>query len=134
MARTTAEWIREPHAIEGGLVTEVDDPRYGPMRQPGLAATMSATPGGVRFPARPADADRAAILADLEAVERRAPKPGADARSRADAPAGALAGVRVVDLAIVLAGPTCGRTLAEFGADVVKVEMPARARPPRPGP
>jgi crotonobetainyl-CoA:carnitine CoA-transferase CaiB-like acyl-CoA transferase len=138
MARTTAEWIREPHALAGGLVIEVDDPRYGRLRQPGLAATMSATPGGVRFPARPADADRAAILAGLQAVERRAPKPPAapmppvaapGPAPTAPEPAAALAGVRVVDLAIVLAGPTCGRTLAEFGADVVKVEMPPeRAR------
>lgn len=36
----------------------------------------------------------------------------------------ALAGVRVLDLTQVLAGPTAGRTLAEFGADVVKVNNP----------
>jgi crotonobetainyl-CoA:carnitine CoA-transferase CaiB-like acyl-CoA transferase len=34
--------------------------------------------------------------------------------------------VRVLDLCIVLAGPTCGRTLAEFGADVIKIDDPAR--------
>ncbi len=47
---------------------------------------------------------------------------------------GALAGLRVIEMGQLIAGPFCGKTLGEFGADIVKIEAPADpARPGAPG-
>src|SRR4051812_4032050 len=35
-----------------------------------------------------------------------------------------LDGIRVLDIATMLAGPFCATILGEFGAEVIKVEMP----------
>jgi formyl-CoA transferase len=42
-----------------------------------------------------------------------------------------LAGVRVIELGQLIAGPFCGKTLADFGAEVIKIEPPGKGDPLR---
>lgn len=121
VCRTSAEWFEHPQARESHMVIQVDDPTYGPMLQPGVNARLSRTPGAVRRAAPRPDQHRAEILQELETRPHPAPPAGMLSTLRA-----ALDGVRVLDLCIILAGPTCGRTLAEFGADVIKIDNPGR--------
>ena len=44
---------------------------------------------------------------------------------------GPLKGVRVIELGQLLAGPFCGQLLADYGAEVIKVEQPGVGDPMR---
>jgi len=49
----------------------------------------------------------------------------------AQSPARPLAGLKVLELGALIAGPFCAKILAEFGADVVKLEPPVHGDPLR---
>ena len=57
--------------------------------------------------------------------------PGAAAEAQPPGSAGPLAGVRVLELGSLIAGPFAGRQLADFGAEVIKIESPGRPDPMR---
>lgn len=44
---------------------------------------------------------------------------------------GPLTGIRVIECGVLLAGPFCARLLADFGAEVIKVEAPGKGDPMR---
>lgn len=48
-----------------------------------------------------------------------------------DLPAGALAGLRVIDASTLFAGPMAAMHLGDMGAEVIKVEHPAKPGPSR---
>jgi crotonobetainyl-CoA:carnitine CoA-transferase CaiB-like acyl-CoA transferase len=118
MCRTHTEWRHEDGATSAGIV----------ITDPGAAGgTEGASPGG--------SARLAATGPAVRISREAAPSPGERPTVRSSAwPAGPrevslqapLRGLRVVDFCIILAGPTCGRTLAELGADVIKIDSPGR--------
>jgi crotonobetainyl-CoA:carnitine CoA-transferase CaiB-like acyl-CoA transferase len=118
--RTPAEWIGTEHARQTRAVARVTDPELGDIWCAGVPVALSEFPDRSPRPRRPAGADTAAVLAELDgqpAPPARAPGPEPDL-------AQPLSGIRVLDLGLALAGPTCGRILAEFGATVLKVGSP----------
>jgi formyl-CoA transferase len=58
------------------------------------------------------------------------PQEGAQARGGVDLP-GPLANLKVVEMGTLIAGPYCARLLAEFGAEVIKIEAPGEGDPLR---
>src|SRR5579859_4508731 len=143
-ARNTTEWIHTDHAQQLRAVVQLDDPEFGPTWMAGLPVHLTATPGEPRGPRHLPDADHGEILSELEGFSP--PTPHAERSDKAashplEGPNGSsalppsaaemesdlrhpLQGMRVLDLCVALAGPTCGRLLLEFGADVVKINAP----------
>ncbi|MER6825077.1 CoA transferase [Streptosporangium sp. NPDC000563] len=143
--RTLDEWLESDHALASGQAVVVDDPELGATVMPGSAVWLSATPALPGRPRHLPDADRAEILAELTSPPAGSPRdeptanqpvgnqPAGNEPTR-DEPVGSegepvrlpYEGLRVVDLTQILAGPSAGRILVEFGADVVKINSPQR--------
>jgi len=103
--RTSAAWMESQHAQDAGISVLVDDPKYGRIWQPGPS---------VRW--------RGPLSADATPPSER---PVVIRATAATSPlTAALEGFRIVDTTQVLAGPTAARTLAEFGAEVMKINNP----------
>jgi crotonobetainyl-CoA:carnitine CoA-transferase CaiB-like acyl-CoA transferase len=119
--RTPQEWLRTAQARAIGAAVKLDDPVLGEMWCAGTPVHLSdSRPGPPRARHLPGE-DTADVLAELEA--RQVPEPGQGPEPDLAHP---LSGMRVLDLGVALAGPTCGRLLSEYGAEVVQVSAPDR--------
>ncbi len=114
--RTSCEWLNAPEALAAGLVVDVEDERYGTIRQIGVQTTLSSSP---QSQYQPSGAKKAGIEELLSGTAGRTVQPDTVADGSA-----LLKGLRVLDLSNVLAGPVAGRTLAEYGAEVIKIDPP----------
>lgn len=126
----TKEWLARAELEAAGIISRVSDPEFGSMRQPGLQAWVSTAPKALASPSPNKLGFSTGIPAWSSKSESRKP----DMIARSVDPVDArlpLKGIKVIDMCSMVAGPVAGRTLAEYGARVIKVEAPTPNHGPR---
>jgi crotonobetainyl-CoA:carnitine CoA-transferase CaiB-like acyl-CoA transferase len=112
----------QPQTRHNGMVVKVADPILGEVEQvaPGIRMVGAGSPAP--SPAPEVGRDTADVLAALERpdVATSWRPSGLELLAASDKPL--LGGVKVVDLGAYYAGPFSSRVLADFGADVIKLE------------
>lgn len=124
--RTTQEWVNSEHCAQAGLIVEVDDPEYGVMKQPGPTVWLEESAEQMLKPRARVTVGFESALAELAGagpgVEQQAtPRPTGAAVAKDNRQAW-LAGVKILDLTNVIAGPHSAAFLSRFGAEVIKLD------------
>lgn len=127
VVRTKAEWLALKPMRESGILVGMDNGasklvvpgRLVDISGPCNAVTPITTKEGVHI-------SFSAALDFLDSGNSRAIQPPASDNSKDSSlkKSDMLQGLKVLDMANVIAGPTCAQNLAQFGADVIKLDPP----------
>ena len=118
LVQTSAEWLADPVHFASGVTTDLSDKTFGVVRQPGRFITIESD--SIRSPQL---APRRDAGHDGFVFKDQSPAPSQSSQKATGG--GMLDGLKVLDFSNIIAGPATGRTLAEHGADVIRIDPPA---------
>ena len=132
---TAEDLFTDTHLAEREFFSELEHPVAGKLRYLGTAYRLSNSPGAANRRPAPTLGQHNSLLTrslvrETPAVRRGGGDAVAEQEREGEQSGGLpLAGVRVVDLSWIIAGPTATRFLAAMGAEVIKLGSARRPDP-----